>query len=654
MNFVKISCLCLLLIGSAAYSQQRVTADFGKPTRQETIMTSYKNAPNFSAVVLFEKEKDYFKVVDNRIKLVKEVHRKIKVFNAKEFKQSTVEIVIRTGKNQSEKIQKLKAITHNGDLQNYVGNDKFYTNEVSPYYSIKTFTFGNVKDGSILEYSYTLLSSNLFALNGWTFQGTLPKIYSELETEIPGNYVYSKVLVGNERLDINTVNLRRNCFSLPGYVKNADCEAGVYAMKDVPPFITEDHMLSPKNYIAKINFELKEQFDHNGYRTKLTKDWNDIDKQFRTEKDIGRQLNASFFKSKIPKSIQSVSNPLEKAKAVYSWIQQYYTWNDKFNFWADVRVKDAYDNKTGSVSEINLSLINALEAVDLDSKIMLLSTRNNGLPTQTYPVLSEFNYLVCFLAIGSNTYVLDASDKFIPFDMLPFRALNLTGRVMDFKKGSYWHDIEPKRKNVSMIRSNLKIDSAGVLRGKVSETWTGYLGISKRGELSQKDPSTYSEREENNKLGIELNDYSIENFETIESPLKESYTLKLDLEEIENTIYFYPFVHQSYYKENPFQLKDRSYPVEFGYPVTITYLMKLDTGSDYRVENLPENKVIALPNASGSLNVVYSENNGIVNIRYNLKITKERFSPDLYEGLKDFFAQVLTVQTKDVIALKKV
>ena len=92
MNFIKLCCLSLLLTASTLIGQERVTADFGKPTGQDFSMTSYKYAPNFSGVVLFEKEKDYFKVVNNRIKLVKEVHRKIKVFDAKKFKHSTVEI----------------------------------------------------------------------------------------------------------------------------------------------------------------------------------------------------------------------------------------------------------------------------------------------------------------------------------------------------------------------------------------------------------------------------------------------------------------------------------------------------------------------------------------------------------------------------------
>ena len=51
---------------------------------------------------------------------------------------------------------------------------------------------------------------------------------------------------------------------------------------------------------------------------------------------------------------------------------------------------------------------------------------------------------------------------------------------------------------------------------------------------------------------------------------------------------------------------------------------------------------------------MYSEKDGVINARFSCKIKKERFSPQLYQGLKDFFNAVVTAETKDVIALKKV
>src|SRR5690606_21965790 len=107
--------------------------------------------------------------------------------------------------------------------------------------------------------------------------------------------------------------------------------------------------------------------------------------------DFGEQLSEkNYFRRKMPKEIRNIENELDRAKAVYKFILDTYTWNGRyFSYGKDVR--NAFRDKKGSVSQINISLVNALEAAKLDVKPVILSTRNNGLPTEHYPVLSNFN-----------------------------------------------------------------------------------------------------------------------------------------------------------------------------------------------------------------------------------------------------------------------
>ena len=111
-------------------------------------------------------------------------------------------------------------------------NEIFNVDEY-PRYSIKRFTFPNVKDGSILEYTYRKESYFFSNFGNWQFQSDLPKVYSELYTKIPGNMKYNRTLYGSKSLDINNAEIEKNCFTLPGYGKNADCEAATYGMKPI-------------------------------------------------------------------------------------------------------------------------------------------------------------------------------------------------------------------------------------------------------------------------------------------------------------------------------------------------------------------------------------------------------------------------------------
>lgn len=78
----------------------------------------------------------------------------------------------------------------------------------------------------------------------------------------------------------------------------------------------------------------------------------------------------------------------------------------------------------GNLSEINHGLINALQAGDIDAKIFLSSTRENGFPTKLHPVMTDFNYLMAFVNIDGKEYLLDASEKNLPFNMVSYDALN--------------------------------------------------------------------------------------------------------------------------------------------------------------------------------------------------------------------------------------
>lgn len=59
---------------------------------------------------------------------------------------------------------------------------------------------------------------------------------------------------------------------------------------------------------------------------------------------------------------------------MYGFIRNNYTWNRRyFNY--GINVKDAFDEKPGSVSAINLSLVNALDAAKLEARSEVLNFR---------------------------------------------------------------------------------------------------------------------------------------------------------------------------------------------------------------------------------------------------------------------------------------
>ena len=652
-------CLFLLLLScfSLSYSQSGRISEFGKPSKEELELKVYEDEPDAAGVVLYESGNYYAVSIIKRtaFRLVMEIHRKVKVFDVAKFGSSTVEIPYYVGNGfYEEEVIDYKAITHNGILQDVVNKDSFYIIEKSGGRKALKFTFPNVQKGSILEYKYTLVTPFFFDMNGWEFQNNFPTIYSFFQTILPVNIKFNRVLYGPKKLDNHSNYIKKDGFLIPSNNGHVDSEVNIYVMKNIPSFAEESFMLSRTNYISRIAYEPLSYKPFHGEEKVYTRSWKDVDQQFENRTDFGDQLNKNgYFRRKLPNTILEIKDDMERAKAVYGFIQSNYTWNGRyFNYGSEI--KDSFKEKLGSVSDINLSLVNALEAANLNSKSVILSTRENGLPTELYPVLSNFNYVLTVLMINNERILLDATDKQAPFGVIPFRALNVQGRVMDFKNGSYWMAIEPYEKNIHYVNAQITADENGIFTGKVNQANYGYIALEKRNSIDEETLPEYIKNQQNEKAGIEIDEYQVEEIKEIDKPLKENYNITIEPESVGDKIIIYPFFNKTYLNENPFKMKERSYPMDFGFPFSNTYLISIDLGNTYEVEQLPKSRSIKLPNNDGECSVIYVAEGSKINIRFNMKLNTYRFPSDAYQSLKEYFGTIITILKEESIVLKKI
>jgi len=166
---------------------------------------------------------------------------------------------------------------------------------------------------------------------------------------------------------------KKNVFFVDGFVNAADCEVIHLAMSNIPAFIEEDFMLSKKNYASRVSFDLIKYINIYGKTTNYSRTWKYIDENFEKVNLIHRQLNQkNFFKNKVPSEIVKIEEPLERAKKVFNFFQNHFNWNDYlFRIDQDIELKNAFTNQTGSVDEINLSLLNSLLGLGYKAHIMV-------------------------------------------------------------------------------------------------------------------------------------------------------------------------------------------------------------------------------------------------------------------------------------------
>src|SRR5690606_966630 len=401
--------------------------------------------------------------------------------------------------------------------------------------------------------------------------------------------------------------------------------------------------------------ELSEYQGFDGTIQKFTKTWEDVDREFKADKDIGGQLRKkNYFEKRVPEDLlEGPGDALTRAEAIYSFVEDNYSWNQKLGTFRDNRVKQAFDSKVGNVAEINSALINLLNNAGIHTDLMLVSTREHGLPKTAHPVMSDFNYVVARTEIGGVTYLLDATEKELPFGMLPFRCLNYYGRVMDMKKGSYWQEIHPEQKNGRVLRLQLDLDGDKVV-GTLEERSMGHDALFKREHMRSLPQDRYLARmEEGFDKDCTIVEYEVDRELADEKVLVERFVLESDGLDADRSVYFHPFMVR-FFKSNPFKAETRNHPVDFGYPRSYHFMASVKIPEGYRLGELPKPLNQVLPDNSGSLRLNCTQSDGAVLLVFSLQMKFPQYSSAGYPFIKEIHEQAVMLQNKSYLVFERV
>ncbi|GAA4274667.1 DUF3857 domain-containing protein [Aquimarina gracilis] len=614
-----------------------------------------------TANAVFIYEKGHSRIENGRnYNLLTDYEAKVKIFNKQGFDKATVRVFLYKNSRDKELFRNLTAFTHN--LENgkitkvKLQEQHIYKEEYDENHNVVNFTFPNVKPGSVITYKYQLESPFIYKFNGWEFQDDIPKLYSEFIADMPGNYLYHAKLIGPFNPEKREEKLIKRCIEVPGG-GHSDCSHIVYFMKDIPAFKEEQYMTAKKNYFSRIDYELKEYKGFDGTTKKYTETWKNVDSKLAKEPNIGLQLKKlGITKNLLPDSIQSMPNTLPKAKSIYKHFTFNYKWNGNYDIFKDddqSRVKKVIEDKIGNVSGINILFHNTLKQQGFNVKSVLLATREKGYATKLYPVISDFNYLIVQLTIDNKTYFLDATENTLQFGEVPFRCLNQYGRLLDFDNGSSWTDIRPSQRSSSYFRESLTFNSELYLEGKADHIFSGYNAYFKRKKLDQIDIEKYIDQIEKINHEIEVSNVSLSNIDKLDKPYKEEFNFIRKVEEIEGVVYIKPFL-RPFFKENPFKLNERTYPVDFGYTDSYNYYVSIELPENYEFNDLPKSSRYTIPNELGDVITSYEINGKKLVISHRIIFGSSYYPTEYYSGLKEFFDLIVEIENNTLITVKKV
>ncbi len=644
----------LLLLPTLFYSQRNKSVKTGLTTVKELKMKTYSKDSTAVAVVLYEQNNSFIDPSKD-YNISSDYYFRVKILKKEGFGKGTIKIPY----YKKETIENIEAYTYNLVGNNrmekkYLMDKDIFKNKENGNWHTITFTLPNIKVGSVLEYRFTKTTPYFNQLDDWEFQSDIPKIKSEYDSAILSNYKYNVSLKGYYPLDKNKPSIIRRCVKIPG-LSEASCSVLSFGMNNIPAFKEEGYMKSRRNYMSRITFEL-ESFTNSsrGNKENYTDTWKSTDRKFKSGEYFGAELRKStFFKKNLPPELLSETSTIEKAKKIYYFIQDHFTDNNKSIAYYKINTKKTFNDKIGTVAEINVSLMNALIAAGFNAKIALSTTRDRAEPTKIYPVISEFNYILVKVIIEGKEYFLDASNKQLSFGQTPFKTLNGDVRVLDFKKGSYWQPNSGTLPSSEKINLSVKISTEGGIKGRLRVINTGYDAYFLRSELSNTNEDSYLEDYENDNQ-LEINDYKASDLDRKNTSITQNFDFNFEdsTDPTLSKLYLNPFFHEKI-STNPFKLEKRLYPANFGYKLNYQYRASISIPVNYTIGKLPESRAFSLPNKGGNFIFNIKQTTSKISILFKYNLSKVEYTNEEYFALKEFFNQIVKVQSTLITLEKK-
>ena len=293
-----------------------------------------------------------------------------------------------------------------------------------------------------------------------------------------------------------------------------------------------------------------------------------------------------------------------------------------------------------------------LDKAGFSVDMIALSTRDHGFIRQAYPMRKQLNYVICAVRLEDKTLLLDATEKYLPMDILPERCLNGQGLVVS-KLNRGWIDVVSNAKSKTSITAEMMLTDKGDLKGKLQYSRDGYDAYDMRKSYHKDGEEAY------------LKDFlGTKTWQVDKSEFQNMKDLKVQAKEIHevvipehasttgNVIYINPFLEGNM-SENPFKLEKREYPVDYGTKQENVYMAKITVPEGYQVDELPPSKIFMMP--GNSAKYMYSMNliGNTITLTSNLQINKSLFIQDEYPNLREFYNQVVAKQAEQIVLKKK-
>jgi hypothetical protein len=595
-------------------------------------------------------------------------HTRIRVFSGNGMQFANVRIPLR--KKYSEEVYDLKARSYNLDRAGNLVSQSLplsgiLEERVNEDYINLVFTVPDVRENSVFEYTYRLVSSDNYNYRSWQFQKTIPVLWSEYRAEIGGHYNYMAV-IHNLEVPLLINEKKDSLTRISSYLLGISSIAEEYNLKstfgrwvavDVRPLQEESFVFAPADHLLEIRFQLYSITKPGQKAIPFLKDWKDLGKILSEDEKLGKMLYPDrLFKTIIKDVLTGSETETQKAKKIYAWLLGNFSWNGQNSIRAAATMTALNDVRSGNAADLNLFLINLFREAGLEAFPVLISTIYNGKIQKEVPILSQFNKTIALVNCDGEKVLVDASDPFIPFGQLPLDDMNNAALVFS-SDNIEWVSIPEPGISQSYATHIFRFSGDGSMSGFLVLRESGYKAVESLTRIQKYGLAEFA-RGMADKISFGLN---VDSYKLVVSEIrKDSMLLQLSYSSDEwkaqfdnmELIYFDAFLSGEF-KENPFRGVSRIHPIEIPFPFDLLERVIIEIPEGYAVVDVPSAEMAELEGGGLKFQFNISNTEEVVQVQTRLQSTRRYYPPDAFPELKSFFGLISSKYAEHIVAAKE-
>lgn len=556
-----------------------------------------------------------------------------------------LEIPLYKNGSSEERLNKIKAFTYN--LENgvvvpiKVEKSSKYKSKESKYLTINKFAFPNVKNGSVIEYQYEVISPFLFAIPEVLIEGDTPSMYTEYVLDNPLNISYNINYTGSLAPKYRIVE-DRNLYG-------TQYRTYRFGYENLKGFKAEKFVKNDRNYRTKLSAELNST---NFSQLKLySSSWEQIKDRLYENEDFGGELKRSkLAKDNMPAGISNLKSDTEKADAIFNYVKNTFTWNNDRGIYTEDGIKKLLETKTGNAAEINLFLVMMLREAGIKADPVLISTVNNGLINLTSPNVSNMNFVIVAIETKDGLHIYDATAKQSSMDQLPPRDWNNFGILLTKDKVKQIQMVNAKP-SFTYLTATAKINEDGSISGTYSDKDTGTYAMFAKESYDDNSDKYKKQYKENFAIDFTGIDSKVLESGDFESTMKFSSDNLID--RVGKKMIINPMLFLNKNSNEFDQTEERKYTIDFISPYTRVKKVVLEIPEGYTIEELPKSKKIVTEDKEIAYSYVVEQKGNTLEIISTTTVGSADYPKEYYPAFKQIWGVASKSENQVISLIKK-